>query len=233
MSGCSSIEYTPTYTTLSSTTIILITLMISYTYNILMTTPKHSDTYLMRLNNPKGNFKSEQQHINHFKARMLERFGLEVSTEEYYELVKRAAVSRKVYSLASSNIIKEIEFKGKLMWVIYAPKIDWQDQIVPARLKTVFPRFEKYSVPNNLADKFDTDTFTAAVKHIQYKVVVLAKELDLENRKEFFMREDIPMSLKHAALVFKRDANYERDNTHIIGLIVRYLTELEGVPVLD
>lgn len=144
----------------------------------------HSKTYLWRTNNPNGRYKPMKQHVAHFRTRLKERFGIEITSSEYGRLVKRISSAKRLYSVNSGNILYSMDIEGKEVWVLYGSA---QDRI-QARLKTALIPYDGYIVPSNVANKYDHNQFTQRMNEVIVRIKELSKEIDLNNKKEFFCR---------------------------------------------
>lgn len=162
--------------------------------------PNHSESYLRRRDNPKGRFKPESEHIQHVQHRMKERFGEEITVEEYYKLLADIQSSgKRIYGISSNAALYEFVFRDKLIWFLYG----YNDDRVPPRIKTVLRPYDQYVVPNKLGDLYDHREFTAEIDKFLKESVELAAELDLNDKKSFFLKEGFSQIMKSASLNYK------------------------------
>lgn len=185
----------------------------------------HDQSFLKRIHNPNSEVKSMDEHIAHFKQRLLERFNIELTTEEYYKLVNTIATARHIYQLTASNGVHSMQIKGVEVWVIYGKALDR----IPARLKTALIPYKGLVVPNRLAHKYDNVTFTKRVGDLIQHIFEISKTIDLNDTKTFFLgHPELPTPIKSMALSYKRH-NDAWDIRFISG-VIRYLDIIEGVP---
>lgn len=130
-----------------------------------------------RLNNPEHQSKTEEQHIAHVKERIKERFDLNISTEEYYELLDIAKTkARQLYRLNTQNSVKSIEFKGKEMLVVFGCAGNKRD--LPSRIKTVLYPDAEYPVPDALIRQgIERKDFTKEIKDVANEIVAFAQDV--------------------------------------------------------
>lgn len=187
----------------------------------------HNESFLKRINNPRGLVKPMEEHIAHFKKRLKERFNIEITTEEYDELVGSIAYAKNIYHLNSSNIVYSLMIKGVEVWVIYAKTNDK----LPSRLKTAMVPFKNLLVPDCLAHKYNNMMFTQRVGELIVEITEISKLVDLNNVKEFFIgHQEISPLMKSLALQFKKYDN-AWDIRFLRG-VIRHLTTTEGVPFM-
>lgn len=174
--------------------------------------PQHSESFKKRLNNPLNEFKSEEEHIAHFKLRFNERFGVELSTEQYYEILNRVINSDfnlVVYKPSRMTMIVEMVIEGHLTWVFYGKKgisKESKEVIVPARLKTVLIPYTKYIVPVELKHKYDHTTFTEVVNIQIEKVKKFARQINLKKQNPYKVLNNLsPLLRPVAKAVFKNE----------------------------
>jgi hypothetical protein len=130
-----------------------------------------------RLNNPTHQSKTEEEHIVHVKDRILERFDLNISTEEYYELLNLVKSNAKqLYRLNTHNSVKSIEFKGKKMLVVYG--CGSENRELPSRIKTVLYPDAEYPVPGELLRQgVARKDFTQQIKDTVNEMVMFAQDI--------------------------------------------------------
>lgn len=95
--------------------------------------------------------------------RMLERYGIELTLDQYYQLVKLAQKeSCTLYSLNSANSVKVVEFSGKRIWLIYGCSSQYKNTYIPGRIKTILVcDWSKFPVPDKFA-RLNVDGTTLA-----------------------------------------------------------------------
>lgn len=185
----------------------------------------HDQSFLKRMNNPQGLVKSMDEHIAHFKQRLQERFNIDLTTEEYYDLVHNIANAKYIYPLNSANGVYAMTIRGQVVWVIYGRN---QDKI-PSRLKTAMIPYKGLVVPNRLAHKYNNISFTTRVGEIMNEVVEISKTIDLNDTKSFFVGyEHIPLIIKSLALNYKK--YQDAWDIRFLGGIIRYIDQTEGAP---
>lgn len=150
--------------------------------------PQHSESFKARMNNPNHSFKSEQDHIDHFKLRIKERFNIDLTTEQYYELldrIKSHSTNGVVYKLTINSHIIEMIIEDKLVWVIYGKQsLDKQtNNEIPARLKTALVPYQTYLVPAALANKYNHTSFTEKINNTINKIVNVAETINYKKPK--------------------------------------------------
>ncbi len=160
----------------------------------------HTDSYNTRRNNPTHRSKSESEHIVHFIMRLKERFDIECSVNQYYDLISNIGDAKILYKINSSNGVYEITFNNKTLWVIYGCK----SGELPARLKTALIPYKLFPVPDVLSDEYDTESFTLKVKHLALDCVQLSNNINLDDRKTFFTDTKYGNGLKHVILLVKK-----------------------------
>ena len=187
--------------------------------------PNHSETYLRRLNNPKNDHKPESDHISHVQKRFKQRFNIDITVPEYYELLQASMKHHTyLYDLSSATTIWEINYKGKLIWILYATKCREE---LPARIKTVLIPFSGYPAPNAFSSVYDHRTFTQAIEDTMQEMIDLSAELDLNDKKTFFLNETHHPALKKGALKYKINEN-QKSNA-MITIAVKYLAEKHNI----
>ena len=144
-----------------------------------------------RLNNPTHNFKSELQHIEHTMQRLKDRHGIEISLDEYYNLLNLVQTkSDDLYRLNSSNSVKRVIFKGQEIWLIYGCGSSFRQTHIPARIKTILQEsFTSYPVPDKYGMEIkgerlanDVRSIIAEIKRFRTNVMpyITKKELFVE-----------------------------------------------------
>lgn len=178
---------------------------------------------MRRINNPRNKHKPELAHIAHTQERMLERFGINLSIDDYYNLITHSQETHKnVYSLNNCTVIWEITYREKLMWIVYTGK----DKVLPARIKTVLHPYEQYLTPDVLYKIYDHQTYTVAIREAIEKMVELSKELDLNDKKTFFIKP-YHKSLKDGALRFKQ--GHSINSPVLTRIATNYLLAINNV----
>lgn len=175
-----------------------------------------------RRNNPHGLVKPMEEHIELFKRRLVEKFGIEITTKEYYDLVANIARAKSVYRLNTQTGIYSMMIKGVEVWVIYGIA----SERIPARLKTAMVPYQRLLVPDEFADDYTCEEFTAKVNEFIEYVKNVSTELDLNNKKEFFMRTDISRFIKSAACKFKEHPDTTK--LTLLSMAVKYLISDES-----
>ncbi len=164
----------------------------------------HSENYLARNNNPQNRFKPFKYHREHFITRLKERFEIEITEEEYANLVDHigSGEPKKIYSINEGNTVYSMIINGKEVWVLYGRK----GNKLPARLKTaMLPH--RFLVPDCVSHLFNHETFTNEVIASINSIKKLSEDIDLEDKVKFFSRKDLPEQIKFAALKFKEFNN--------------------------
>jgi hypothetical protein len=179
---------------------------------------EHSQTYIDRRNNPKGLVKPMEEHIELFKKRLIEKFNIEITTDEYFELVANIGQAKHIYHLNTQTGIYSMFIKGVEVWVVYGIATDR----IEARLKTALTPYKRYLVPDEFDDEYTSDEFTLKVNETVEYFKEVSKQLDLNNKKDFFMRTDIPQFVKAAACKFKEHP--ETTKLTLISIAIKYLT---------
>lgn len=175
---------------------------------------------LRRYDNPLNRSRTEGEHIIHFTQRLKERFNIDLTLDQYYELLKETTKhsSNHIYSINSSSGIYEVSINDVTIWVIYGNK----SNDMPARLKTALIPYKMLITPDCVSHKYDHVEFTAEVNRVIEEMVKLSTEINLENKKEFFMRGISPLLTKGALHIKK---NIGATKTKILHrLAIKYLT---------
>jgi thiaminase len=171
-----------------------------------------------RRNNPRGLVKPMEEHIEHFKKRLLQRFNIKITIDEYHTLLANIRHAKHIYHLNSQTGVYSIMINGVEVWVLYGSASDR----IEARLKTAILPYEGLLVPDEFADDYTHEEFTAKVNEVVEYFKEVSKELDLNNKKEFFMRTDIPQFVKSAACKFKEHP--ETTKLTMVSMAIKYLT---------
>lgn len=179
---------------------------------------QHSESYLRRINNVQGKVKPMEEHVAHFKRRLKERFGIEITTKEYYDYVGQIKDSYLIYKSNSSTGLYQMEIKGVTVWVLYGKS----DERIPARLKTALIPFKGIVVPDVLNEHFNHTMFYEKVKSFVTYVRSISHQLDLNNKKEFFTRQDIDAHIKTAVNTIKKMENDSKLDLVLISIAAKY-----------
>jgi hypothetical protein len=129
-----------------------------------------------RLNNPFNLYKSEAKHIEHTMLRLKERHNLEITLDEYYELLKLVQkTGDPLYRLNSSNSVVRVWFKDQLIWLIYASGSDFKNTRIPARIKTILHKnFVGYPVPTRFGMEISGETLAEDVRKIIEEIKIFS-----------------------------------------------------------
>jgi len=191
--------------------------------------PAHSESYLFRVNNPNGYFKPESEHIAHVKQRMKERFDLDITTEDYYEILRDAQVNHtRVYKINHDNSIWSLTYRGVNLWLLYGAKgrnVGFLE--LPARIKTVLRPFDQYVVPARLSHLYDHISFTAKINESIEKMREVSVLLDLNDKKSFFMRDDIHQNIKVGALRIVMDG--PQITTTLVSIALGHIVKIHNL----
>lgn len=186
----------------------------------------HSETFRKRIKNRDLNSKSETDHITHFITRMKERFNIDLTVEQYYEMLKdviRNAKTNLVYKLNANSSINETTINGKLVWVIYGrpekKKFDNETELV-ARLKTALIPHMVYIVPPRLAQKYDHNQFTEKVISTIAKIKSISDQINMKKQNPYKVLSQLPPDLRHLGKRYTKDKNVD---SHWLQAIVNYL----------
>lgn len=164
--------------------------------------PEHSKRYLERRQNI-GLTKPISEHIEHFKQRLLERFNITFSTDDYYNLLNRISKGKPLYKINGGNTLIQVEIEGKIVWVLYGPKNDLQ----PSRLKTVLIPWVAFLTPDNLSHIYSHKTFTVVVNEIIEEFIKLSHTVDFNNpndKKRFFSQNEVPKTMQTGAYFYNK-----------------------------
>lgn len=187
----------------------------------------HSDTFRSRVNNRDLNTKSEEEHIAHFKLRMKERFDIDLTTDQYYEILKQVRENTKfnlVYKLNGNSSINEAIVEGKLVWVVYGrpekKRLDHESELKP-RLKTVLFPHHIYLVPPQLANRYDHQRFTEKVNKTIEQIIRVSNQINLRKQNPYKVLSQLPEKLRSLAKKYRTDKEVKN---HWITTITDYLT---------
>lgn len=184
-----------------------------------------STGFIRRRDNPHGLTKSEGEHIAHFKLRLKERFGINLTTSEYYELLKKAHKFKSLYNLSVHTSLREGTIKGKRVWVLYASKDNRRNIDLPARFKTaLIPDIGHFIVPKELSYHYDHEQFTCRINETIAQMKKLSEKLDLNNKKAFFIGGEHE-KLKAGALKYK---TVKDSRIILINIAVSYIRATVG-----
>lgn len=184
---------------------------------------QHSESFNKRINNPNNEFKSEEEHMAHFKLRFKERFDVELTTEQYYTILDRAINStngKLVYKPSRTSSIIEMIIEGHLTWVLYGKKgVNKELNIViPARLKTVMIPYTTYIVPVDLSKKYNHTTFTDVVNETINKIKKSAAQINPSKQNPYKILSGLsPMLRPVAKKIFKNGGKVT--NTMIYSIV--------------
>jgi len=188
----------------------------------------HSEKFLWRKNNPYGLSKPEAEHIEHFMQRMLERFNIIISIGEYYAIINdiQNNKARHIYSTNSSNGIFSINLHGQEVWVMYGGVSD----DIPARLKTAIRPHDQFILPDALSHVYNQTSFSKAVYEVIEQFKQLSEQIDLNDKKIFFMTSKAHPVLKKGALMYKQYGE-NCDKLHFYSMAIRHLIRENQVKV--
>jgi hypothetical protein len=172
---------------------------------------RHSDSFRRRLYNTDHNTKSEEDHIAHFKTKLKERFNIEITTDQYYEILKFVVANLKynlVYKLNTNSSVNETIINDQRVWVIYGRPDNAKrltDVELHARLKTVLIPNTVYVVPPKLARKYDHTSFTVKLNQTIELVKKVSNQINMRKQNPYKVLTQLPEILRPLAKQYKKD----------------------------
>jgi hypothetical protein len=157
-----------------------------------------------------------EHHRSHFVQRLLERYNISITDQEYDELVKKKPGFKYLYKLNTVTSLCVLEIKGTKVWCLTSRKNLFSN----AALKTVLNPECRFPVPKKLSLMGVTsEEFTKHVDDFIKRVDALSETYRNLGQEQFYKTIQEDSKLKKAAKDYVRLGAFE------INIAVRYVTE--------
>lgn len=151
-------------------------------------------------------YKSYEERRAHFIERLAERYGIDITNEEYDNILRTMSESerRPIYKLGASNLIW-VEIQGQWVLCIYRPKKRHDDR---PSLVTALLIDNEFAVPCPMVLRrnphYDVNGFEQEMNEIIEQAYALGDELGRMGKKEFFVSHPADYRMKGIAYMTRK-----------------------------
>ncbi len=164
--------------------------------------------------------RSFEEHYNHFSDRLKERYNLEITEEEYIDLV----VKENYYKLSSNATFCSTCFKGVEIVAVY--------DRVAKRFRTCLPYdINILPIPNTFIEKYIRRTYFNEFVNNKIKEVRELNELWLLDKKTLFMTH--PKPIAHLVYAMKKAENFGFDLYKTKVYLIQVISTLYEYEILE